>query len=108
MFQADHHFPCAKGSEGNLPKWIPPVALTSIAMKGLERLVMAYINLHPPGYSRPNPIHIPRQQIHRWRNLNRTPHGPWTKGTPMWECCSLTTAQRSTLYTKHLPLQRDV
>jgi hypothetical protein len=20
MFQADHHFPCAKGSEGNLPK----------------------------------------------------------------------------------------
>ena len=24
MFQADHHSPCAQGSEGNLPKWLLP------------------------------------------------------------------------------------
>ena len=57
-------------------------------------LVMAHYYPRNPG---PTPICIPPQQIHRWRNLYSTlPFPIWKKGTPMWECYSLTTAPRST------------
>jgi hypothetical protein len=42
-----------------------PVAFTSVAMKCLERLIMAHINKHYPRNSRLTPICIPPQQIHR-------------------------------------------
>jgi hypothetical protein len=74
-----------------------PLALTPVAMKCFEKAGHGSHQMHPPGHTRPTPNRIP-QQIHRWRNLNRTPLPilTWTKGTRMWECCSLTTAQRST------------
>ena len=48
MFQTDHPSPFAQESDGNLPKWLPPIALTSVAMKCFERLVMAHINTIMP------------------------------------------------------------
>ena len=42
-----------------------PVALTSIAMKCFERLVMAHNQHHYPRNPRPTPIYILPQQIHR-------------------------------------------
>ena len=46
MFQADHHSPCAQGREAKVTclNDYRPVALTSVAMKCFERLVMAHIN----------------------------------------------------------------
>ena len=44
MFQADHHSPCAQENKCNLPNYYRPVALTSVAMKCFERLVMAHIS----------------------------------------------------------------
>jgi hypothetical protein len=43
------------------------IALTSFALKGLERLVMAHINTIIPETIIPDttPIHIPPKQIHR-------------------------------------------
>ena len=41
-----------------------PVAVTSIAMKCFERLVMAHINTIIPETLHPLPICIPHQQIH--------------------------------------------
>jgi hypothetical protein len=38
MFQANHHSPCAQDYR--------PVALTSVAIKCFERLVMAHININ--------------------------------------------------------------
>ena len=75
-----------------------PVALTSVAIKCIERLVMAHINtiitetLDPlqlayhPNRSTDDaiPIALPTNVSHL------------TKGTPTWECYSLTTAQCST------------
>jgi hypothetical protein len=44
MFQADHHSPCAKEQRQACLNDYRPVALTYIAMKCSERLVMAHIN----------------------------------------------------------------
>jgi hypothetical protein len=75
-----------------------PVALTSVAMKCFERLVMGHINtimqktLDPLQFTyHPNRSTDDQSQLH-----STLPYPNWTKGTPMWECCSLTTAQRST------------
>ena len=45
-----------------------PIALTSVAMKCFEWLVMAHINTIIPDNMYP-PIRILPQQIHRWCNL---------------------------------------
>ena len=42
-----------------------PIALTSVAMKLFEKLVMDQPSSHHPRNSRPTPISIPPQQIHR-------------------------------------------
>jgi hypothetical protein len=42
-----------------------PIALTSVAMKCFEILVMAHMKHHYPRSPRPTPICIPPQQIHR-------------------------------------------
>ena len=65
MFQADRHSPCAQGSEGNLPKLLPPVALISVAMKCFE----GSHQQHPPRHPRTTPICLPPQQIQQ----NTTP-----------------------------------
>ena len=44
MFQAGHHSPCAQKAKVTCLNDYRPVALTSVAMKGFERLVMAHIN----------------------------------------------------------------
>ena len=48
MFQADHHSPCAQEHQGNCLNDYRPVALTSVAKKCFERLVMAHVKAFIP------------------------------------------------------------
>ena len=92
MFQADHHSPCTQECQGNLSKWLMP---RSTHICSHEMLWKAGHGSHQHQYPRqsgPIPIHIQPQQIID----DALPFPTWTNGTPMWECCSLTIAQRST------------
>ena len=68
--------PVPKNAKLTCLKDYRPVALTSVAMKCFERLVMA----HTPSSQTPTPIHIPPQQIHRRCNLYCTPLWPLPLG----------------------------
>ena len=48
MFQADHHVPVPKNTKVTCLNDYQPVALTSVAMKCFERLVMAHNNTIMP------------------------------------------------------------
>ena len=70
MLQADHHIPCAQGSQGNLPKWLPPRGTHVSSHEVLWKAGHGSHQQHPPGHPRPTPIRIPPKQIHRWLNQN--------------------------------------
>jgi hypothetical protein len=73
-----------------------PVELTFVIMKRFES--QGPYNLHLKWHPRPHTICIPPQQIHVRLNLLSTAHRliPPGGGIPVWERCSLTTAQFST------------
>ena len=63
------------------PFWVPGNGLTwltSITASG-KTGHGSHQHQHAENY-RPTPIRIPPQQIHRWCNLNRTPHCPFPPG----------------------------
>ena len=80
MFQEDHHSPCAQGSQSNLPKWLPPLSTHVGNLEVLWKAGHGSHQQHPPGSLDPLQFAIPPQQIHRWHNLNHTPHCPFPPG----------------------------
>ena len=68
------------------------VALTSVAMTCFKRLVMAPITrAHSNSHTAPTDPQMTQSLLPFTLSFPT-----WTKITPTWECCSLTTAQRST------------
>ena len=90
--------PVPKNSSGFMPQWLLPCSTQICNHEVLWKAGYVTHQLHLR-HPRSSPMFIPPQQIHRWCNLNCTSHGlhpPYNRNTvPMWECCSLTTAQRS-------------
>ena len=91
MFQADHHSPCAKDTKLACLNEYRPVALTSVAMKCFERLVMAHINTIIPEthynlHTTPTDPQMMQSLLH-----STLPFPTWTKGTSTVEVGSLHT-----------------
>ena len=75
------------------------VALTSVAMKCFERLVMAHINTIIPETLDPLQFAYSHQQIHRRRNLYCTPTCPIPPG--QMECLRSSVQHHSPLQAHH-------
>ena len=80
IFQADHHSPCAQEHHGNLFKLSSPRSTHICSYEIIWKSGHDTHQHHYPRNTRPTPICIPPQQIHRWCNLYCTPHWPFPPG----------------------------
>lgn len=97
MSQGNHHDPCPREEkQSHLPNDYHTVALTSVVMKGLESKPTSptpcwthwTLCSLPRGKTGHNTMPVPSLS---------TPRLPtWNRGTHIWECYSMTTAQHST------------